>query len=70
MGNARLNEKLKKFVQVEFPETKSDLFAMFMWQSTKWTKPNGLIGLVTPYVWMFISSYEKLREKLIKRNHI
>lgn len=62
MGGSGMNAKLSEFVKSKFPNYKSDLFSAFMVKIFDWCKPNGQIGLVTPYVWMFIQSYEKLRQ--------
>lgn len=62
MGGSGMNAKLSDFVKSKFPDYKSDLFSAFMVKIFDWCKPNGQIGLVTPYVWMFIQSYEKLRQ--------
>lgn len=62
MGGSGMNAKLSDFVKNNFADYKSDLFSAFMVKIFDWCKPNGQIGLVTPYVWMFIQSYEKLRQ--------
>ena len=45
---------------------KSDLFSAFMVRNTELTLPKGQLGFVTPYVWMFISSYEDLRSYILE----
>jgi hypothetical protein len=65
MGGKGMNPALKEFAKKQFPESKSDLFAMFIDRSNKFGAPHAKLAFVTPYVWMFISSYEKLREKLV-----
>lgn len=60
----------KRFVEKNYSDTKSDLFACFMKRSVAWTKSDGYIGFVTPYVWMFIQSYEALRRYLIENTNI
>ncbi len=62
MGGSGMNARLSDFVKNNFADYKSDLFSAFMVKIFDWCKPNGQIGLVTPYVWMFIQSYEKLRQ--------
>lgn len=64
MGSSSMNPQLSAFVRTHYPDSKSDLFAAFIERCTALTKPAGFTGLLTPYVWMFIQSYEKLREKL------
>ena len=62
MGSSNMNAKLSDYIKNNFADYKSDLFSAFMVKIFDWCKPNGQIGLVTPYVWMFIQSYEKLRQ--------
>ena len=52
---------LKDYVIKNYADFKSDLFSCFANRVLEMTKPNGHIGLLMPYVWMFISSYEKMR---------
>lgn len=65
MGN--FNPSLKKFAKTHFPDSKSDLFAMFMERNLDLARPRGLVAMVNMQSWMFLSSYEKLREKLLTR---
>lgn len=60
--------KQKPYVQKNYPDSKSDLFAVFMEKCLNITKHNGYSCLVTMQSWMFLSSYEKLRTKLINCN--
>lgn len=66
MGNARMSNSLKNYLQKNYSDVKSDLFAVFIKESSIWAKKSGFIALVTPYVWWFIKSYEELREYVIK----
>jgi type II restriction/modification system DNA methylase subunit YeeA len=70
LNSSYMEDTLKKFVFTEYKSTKSDLFAAFLIQVSNLTKPNGLIGFICPYVWMFIQSYEELRNFIIKNNTI
>jgi len=65
MGSKGMNPKLKAFAKNHFPDSKSDIFAMFTENSISMTKKSGHLGLVMPYVWMFLSSYESFRSKMI-----
>jgi type II restriction/modification system DNA methylase subunit YeeA len=67
MGGKGMNATLKDFAKREFPECKSDLFAMFIQRNIQLANANGYLGFMTPFVWMFLSSYEKLRH-LISNN--
>lgn len=60
--------KQKPYVQENYPDSKSDLFAAFIEKGLDLTKVNGYSCLVTMQSWMFLSSYEKLRMKLINNN--
>jgi hypothetical protein len=65
MGGKGMNGALKEFAKVTFPDSKSDLFAMFIERGFAWCKPNGFNSMVTMQSWMFLSSYEAMREKLL-----
>ena len=68
MGGNGMNRDLKGFAKKNFPDSKSDLFAIYIEKCLELTSKIGSVGMVTPYVWMFLSSYEKLRKKIIN-NH-
>lgn len=68
MGNKYMEPRLAEFIQKEYKDVKSDLFSAFMEYIPKKTNKNGQIGLVTPFVWMFIKSYEELRNQIINSN--
>jgi type II restriction/modification system DNA methylase subunit YeeA len=65
MGGKGMNPAVKQFLQDNFADYKSDLFAAFIVRSLSLSLSNGYLGFMSPFVWMFISSYEKLRERLI-----
>ena len=66
MGSKGMNGDLKEFAKDNFPDSKSDLFAMFMERGFGWCKASGFNSMVTMQSWMFLSSYEVLREKLLR----
>ncbi|HEY5590337.1 MAG TPA: BREX-1 system adenine-specific DNA-methyltransferase PglX [Paludibacter sp.] len=70
ISSSRMEGTLKQFVESYYPETKSDLFATFIIRCLELCNENGLTGYMSPFVWMFISSYEKLRESIINNNLI
>jgi type II restriction/modification system DNA methylase subunit YeeA len=70
IGNKGINSKLKNYITEKFEDVKSDLFAVFIIRNFSYAKYYGHLGYMTPFVWMFISSYEKLREIIIKRKSI
>lgn len=59
-GNAKLNEYVKK----NYPDSKADLFAVFIERCGQMMKKNGYQAMITQHAWMFLSSFEKLRTKL------
>lgn len=65
MGGKGMNTALKDFAKKTFPDSKSDMFAMFIERCQALSKISGETAFVTPYVWMFISSYEQMRSKLV-----
>ena len=65
MGTKGMNPMLKEFAKNRYPHSKSDIFAMFTENLMSMTVKSGHLGLVMPYVWMFLSSYESLRSKII-----
>lgn len=67
MGASGMGEKLGNFVKKNYPDSKSDLFAVFIEKCGSYAKKAGLISMITQHAWMFLSSYEKLREKLNAR---
>ena len=70
MGGKGMNVTLKKFSSDKYTDSKSDLFAMFMERGFGLTLNNGLCAMVTMQSWMFLSSYEELRAKLLKTQSI
>lgn len=61
MGGSGMNATLSDFIKKNYPDYKSDLFSAFVIKCTKMAKLEGYLGFLTPYVWMFIQSYEKMR---------
>lgn len=67
MGTKGMSPALKAYAKTTFPDSKSDLFAMFMGRGFDWCKPSGFNSLITMQSWMFLSSYEAMREKLLRQ---
>ncbi|NLA84442.1 MAG: BREX-1 system adenine-specific DNA-methyltransferase PglX, partial [Clostridiales bacterium] len=63
MGNGGMNIKLSEFLKKKYPDSKSNLFAAFM--EVPYVKRNGMMAMINQHSWMFLSSFEKLREKII-----
>lgn len=68
MGAGNMDEKLSKYVKQHYPDSKSDLFAVFMEACHNMTAENGYQAMITMHSWMFLSSFEKLRAKIQKLN--
>ncbi len=67
---SKMDGQLKKFVIKNYKEYSSDLFAVFVKRNFDFTKEDGYLGFMTPFVWMFIKSYEKLRDYIINNKSI
>ena len=65
MGNKGMNTDVAAFVKGAFPDAKSDLFACFIERSYTFAKDDGTYAMVTIQNWMFLSSFEKLRERML-----
>lgn len=70
MGSSGMNDRLSKYVKDNYPDSKSDLFAVFMERGIEWVKQNGFTSMITMESWMFLSSFEKLRSKVINETEI
>lgn len=66
MGSSGMGAKLAEFVKKQYPDSKSDLFAVFMERGREYAKANGYLAMITQHAWMFLSSFEKLRAKLME----
>mgnify|MGYP005800804229 CR=1 FL=1 len=66
----KLEGNLKKFVTTNYKDFSTDVFAVFMRRNFDFTIQGGYMGFMTPYVWMFIKSYEKLRNYIINNKSI
>ena len=64
MGASNMNLKLNEFIKNNYADYKSDFFSAFVIRASQMTKQSGYCGFFTPYVWMFIQSYEKMRNYL------
>jgi type II restriction/modification system DNA methylase subunit YeeA len=70
MGGKGMNAELKAFAAKNFSDSKSDLFAMFIERNFELTKKDGFLGFMTPFVWMFISSFEEIRRQITTQKTI
>jgi hypothetical protein len=66
----KMEGNLKKFVTTNYKDYSADLFSVFMKRNFLFTEENGYLGFMTPFVWMFIKTYEKLRHYIIDNKSI
>ncbi len=65
MGGSGMSAKLSDFVKSNYPDSKSDLFAVFMERCRQMAVNNGFQAMITQHAWMFLSSFEKMRKKMM-----
>lgn len=65
MGSSGMSAKLADYVKNKYPNSKTDLFAVFIERCGQIVKKNGYQAMITQHSWMFLSSFEKLRKKLL-----
>jgi hypothetical protein len=70
MGGKGMNRTLKDFARASFPDFSGDLFACFAKRAHALASKSGRVSIVAPFVWMFLSSYEKLREWLLNSSSL
>ncbi|WP_105264930.1 BREX-1 system adenine-specific DNA-methyltransferase PglX [Pseudoalteromonas sp. T1lg76] len=70
MGRKYQNNEVKSYLKDNFTNNEKDLFSAFICRNLDLTKPSGYLGFMTPFVWMFISSYEHLRNKILSTHSI
>ena len=68
MSSKGMNGRLGAWAKENFPNSKSDLFAMFIERNLGLTKKNGAVAMITMQSWMFLSSFESFREKILSQN--
>lgn len=70
MGNNGMGSSLNEYVKNIYPDVKSDMSTVFMEKTIQLSKQNGYMSMINIPVWMFLSSYEKLRKKILNYNLI
>jgi type II restriction/modification system DNA methylase subunit YeeA len=65
MGSRSMNPEMTAWSKKTFPDSRADLFSMFMERSLALTEKHGFMAMVNMQAWMFLSTFEKLREKLL-----
>jgi len=70
MGSSNMDARLSEFVKKHYPDSKSDLFAVFIERCGQMTGKNRYQAMITQHAWMFLSSFEKLRTKLLVKDTV
>lgn len=70
MGNRSMNNILSKFLKKNFPDSKTDIFAVFLEKCQTMLFDKRYLAMITQQSFMFLSSFEKLRKKILKKNII
>jgi len=66
----KMNGELKEYITKHYKDYSGDLFSVFMYKNFDYCKPNGYSAFMTPFVWMFIKTYENLRQFIINQKSI
>lgn len=70
MGSSGMNARLSDYVKKVYPDSKSDLFAVFIERCAQMDKRGGYQAMITQHAWMFLSSFEKLRNHIVDAQEI
>lgn len=70
MSSSNMNAELANYVKAKYPEGKADLFAVFMYVAMDILKKDGKMGMINMQSWMFLSSFEALRNTFLSNYHI
>ena len=70
MGGKGMNGRLSAWAKENYPSSKSDLFAMFIERNLDMALPGGAVAMITMQSWMFLSSFETLRSRILNQNTI
>ncbi|WP_314051884.1 BREX-1 system adenine-specific DNA-methyltransferase PglX [Dialister invisus] len=69
-GTSNLSANVNNFVKKNYPDSKADLFAVFIERCGQMANKNGYQAMITQHSWMFLSSFEKLREKMMLKETV
>lgn len=70
MGSSGMSGKLSEFIKKNYPDSKSDLFAVFIEHCGQMVKKDCYQAMITQHAWMFLSSFEKLRKKILQKTTV
>lgn len=68
LGGSAVDAKLSDYIKNNYPDSKTDLFAVFIEKCNSMLVKNGLQAMITMHSWMFLSSYQALRPKLLRHS--
>lgn len=70
LGNKSMSGKIANYLKENYDSLKMDLFAVFIQKGFEMTRKHGVMGFMTPFVWMFISSFSELRSHIVNQGNI
>ena len=70
MGIKKMGDRLKEYVEIEYPESKYDLSTCFMERLLSILRKNGKLGMINLHSWMFLTSYDDFRKTLLDKYHL
>ncbi|WP_270659443.1 BREX-1 system adenine-specific DNA-methyltransferase PglX [Paraclostridium bifermentans] len=70
MASKGMGDKLKKYLDKNYKDSKGDLFTVFMEMDSRYLKENGFMSIINPHSWMFLSSFHNLRDNIIENKNI
>lgn len=70
MGAGNMNARLSEYLKKKYPDSKADASTALMERALLFGTPNSLMTMINIPAWMFLSSFEKMRQKLILQNTI
>ena len=70
MGSSGMNARLSQYVKDHFPDTKADLFSCFIERGFQLANVQGFVSMITMESWMFLSSFEKMRQSIVNTHTI
>lgn len=70
MGASGMNTRLSQYVKDHFPDTKADLFSCFIERGFQLANVQGFVSMITMESWMFLSSFEKMRQNIVNTHTI
>lgn len=68
LGSSGMNKQLRDFVKKNYPDSKGDLFAVFIEKCEQMVKKDCYQAMITQHAWMFLSSFENLRVRILSLN--